>query len=293
MTYSNIDAFVEFCTTYTNITKRMYTKEIIDLSKNRMVITEMPYLEKLFGGYPIEHIKELIFVHGHLSEENFKKIKKVDSLEFSSTRVPNHMSFADVVLNEKNYESHNKASSLCTLRFNFSNIVSITNLKPSPGVNILISHSKDFNNIHSVDRVFDLAIIDCPLFLSLQQCNIASVCEANFTNLQNFDNCNTIFEELRVKCSNLDSFRNIENINILQRFHLYDLTKTKIDNIINILNCTAEKITFGSYLDFDDKSFSICIEVLKKYVDKNNRHEYIMDCVLELLEINFESAAEL
>ena len=283
--------FATFCRTYTNLPQSVYgSTDIAELAKHRIVITDMPLLEKLYGGYQIDHVKELIFVHGKLSEENFSKIKKVDALEFSSTDVPQHLSFKDIVFCDADYN----ASPIYNLRFNNCNIMSLADIHSAESTAICISNCKEFNIIHSDEDCFDLNIIDCSQFRSLQQCKINFVFKANFTDLRTLYDCCTQFANLRIDCYSLDCYRNIDNIDVLDSLHLFNFSARSLKNTINILNSRVKKITFGNYLTLsNDHILSVFVNILQKYINKENRSEYIMDCVIDLLENNLESAAEL
>ena len=81
------------------------------------------------------------------------------------------------------------------------------------------------------------------------------------------------------KCYRLRSFEGIEKINGLHCLIVYDLSYCK--NILNLLECKRLNTIFGAE---KGSQFAPII----KYIKLPDKHEYMMDCTIDLINAGFE-----
>lgn len=130
-------------------------------------------------------------------------------------------------------------------------------------------------------------IINGDIFmLKLHEC-----CINKFTHHRalNVDNC--IFD-----CDNIISFRDIQNFKINDTLQLNNVSTSH--NMINLLLNTCETLIINDLLpryQVSNLKMSVSLTkcIINEYSRMRNRHEYIMDCVIDLLENDCEKAAEL
>ena len=96
-------------------------------------------------------------------------------------------------------------------------------------------------------------------------------------------------------CSKIVSFRDIQNFKINESLQLNNISVPH--NMINVLLNTCKMITIEGVLPLYQVSglipHAVAKNIISRFASRKNRSEYMMDCVIELLEENCEVAAEL
>lgn len=180
-------------------------------------------------------------------------------------------------------------------------LTEINNIRSSQiGLNIVFNqcglsriHFAQYNqNVHSLklyrQKDFtDLSqIVNGDIFtLQISECAFSRFTHHNASNVSR-----CIFD-----CSNIVSFRDIQNFKIDESLVLQDISTQ--NNMINILLNTCNMITFRGVLPVHQVSEvlsnGVAKNIVSRYAALRNRSDYIMDCVVDLLEKNCEEAAEL
>lgn len=113
------------------------------------------------------------------------------------------------------------------------------------------------------------------------------------TCITNFSPHNaTEIQRCEFDCNYITSFTNIDDFQVTTRFRLSNIDD-HCNNNINILNNKCDTII----IDPDSTISSIDVDAMKaiirKYLRVKNRSNYIMYCAVELLDLNYNMAAEL
>lgn len=129
------------------------------------------------------------------------------------------------------------------------------------------------NSIKSVSQ------IDSPLITDL------SIDSEHFESFEN-SKIQKIYR-MNCNCNGLLSFRDVDNLNIQDDIRLFSIRRS--DNLINTMNipspATVNLRFCYSIIRLED--------IMRRFLQLPNRREYMMDCVLELIENSYYSAAEL
>ena len=134
-------------------------------------------------------------------------------------------------------------------------------------------------NLEDCDSIQSLSQITAKYILNLiiNSIHFKSFEKSKIQKINNFE-CN---------CYRLLNFRGVETLNIQHGIELYSIET--YNNIINLMHVQSD---VSIHLSFSCDNTAI-EDIMLRFVGLHNRSEYIMDCVLELIENDFTLGAEL
>ena len=93
-------------------------------------------------------------------------------------------------------------------------------------------------------------------------------------------------------CNYIKSFRNVDDFMVTSRFRLSNIDE-HCHNIINILNNKCDNIIIDPDSTASTRDVDAMKAIIRKYLQMKNSSNYLMDCAVELLDLGYNTAAEL
>lgn len=280
--------FEKFMDNYTNLN---YTdKHKFD---NYRIIVEgfNSNTELMFGGETLEYVRQICFLNSTIKEEHLLNIKKVSSLYFVNCVLQTQFSLLNTYFVEiKKYDMDILQDNLSFERCN-----DLKEVSNAFGENLRV-YIVNCNNLESfkISNVSRLNVLDCQKFYKMSNIKSDHIKRCSLYNLKVIDECNTIFDYLSiVKCNKIISFSNIHKLKVKDTLVLENITVSNSNNLINVCMCNSRNICLVPTVEDSPNNNNILVDILIKYLRLHDTPEHMMDCALELLDNNFDAAAEL
>ena len=260
-----------------------------DFTTANIVLTRIPSSVKLFGGLMPHSIKSLRIQESDLSL-HFELPRVMRKVIIDQCTLPKEISFYGIQFN-------NVIEEFAAEILNCAKVERLHNVPINRSMTLRCSQNYDLDYIHSDDtlEMRNLTLEGCKRLNRLSQINIRHIRYCMSDTLMFFDDHITNYGTLTLKCNYVSNYRGVEDLKVNDHLSLSGfIGQEKIYHAINILLCKATMITIGTFFfNFEEVKYGIILEIIDKFAERNNRHEYIMDCAIELIEAGFPMVAEL
>ena len=269
---------------------------VFDFSAKRMVVSDFRS-GKLWNGAKLKYIRELNFNGGSLSQEHIDDIPQVGILQIIGNFLPAITSFKMVKFmnihpRHVNYNSSDNLNikrccsilKLCDIDFHEDFKFSIQDC------NLLESIEFDVTN---PNKMYYLKINSCFALYKLSQIYCKSIKYAELIGFRNLDSQKTTYDSLMLDGCIINTWRGIENISVTDSLTLYGINSGNVKNFINIMLNTCKTLCCSTYIKNNTDDIDKFVRATNAFVTRNNRNEFIMDLVVEYIDLGYTSAAEL
>lgn len=288
--HKNQERFIrKYCETPLSLIQSSDEIAEYDFNNSHVLLTKIPENVKLFGGIMPPSIKTLEICQSSIAR-HFVLPSKMRKLIFYQCDLPEEISFEETHFNNTTQEYTCDIVDCTTLQ-------RLQNIPINNMMTIRCSENSSLNYIHSknTSQLHKILLIGCKNLNKLSYINIQNIRYLSCDTLTVFDDHITNYNMLALKCNNVRDYRGIENLNVDDQLSLNGFrADEKMHYAINILLCKAKTITLGTFFyNYEEVNHGIILDIINKFVVYDNRHEYMMDCAIELIDAGYPMVAEL